>query len=76
MRKTLENLLERAAHWPEEAQAELVESMIEIETKHANPYRLTDNERAAVRLGLQDMREGRLASDEQVAKLLDHYRRA
>lgn len=76
MKKTLENLLERAAHWPEEAQAELVESMIAIETKHASICRLTDDERMAVRRGLQEMRDGKLATDEQVAKALGTYRRA
>jgi len=76
MNKALENLLERAALWPEEAQAELVEAMVSIEAKYSGQYRLSDDERTAVRRGLQDLRDGRLATDEQVAKVLDTYRRA
>ena len=76
MRKTLENLLERAASWPEEAQAELVEAMLEIETRHGGVYRLSDDERAAVRRGLQEAQAGNFASDDTVAALLDRYRKA
>jgi hypothetical protein len=76
MKRVLENLMERAATWPEEAQAELVESMLEIEAKHGGTYRLSPDERAAIRRGLQDLREGRIASDEAVAAVFDRYRRA
>jgi hypothetical protein len=43
--KTLETLMERAASWPEDAQAELVRFMIDTEAKHFGVYRLTDEER-------------------------------
>lgn len=75
MKHLLEDLMERAAVWPEEAQAELVESMIEIEAKHAGEYRLNDEERQAVRRALQQMRDGKLATDEEVAAVFDRYRR-
>jgi hypothetical protein len=74
MRKTLETLMERAAGWPEEAQAELVEAMLEIETRHGGLYRLSDDERAAVRRGLEEARDGKLASDAAVAAVLERYR--
>jgi hypothetical protein len=75
MKPILEDLMERAAVWPEEAQAELVEAMIEIEAKHAGEYRLSDAERQAIRLGLQEMRGGKFATDEQVRTVFDRYRR-
>lgn len=74
MRKLLENLMERAAVWPEEAQAELVESMIEIEVKHAGAYRLSDEERQAIRRSLQELRDGKIATAQQVAEVFDRYR--
>jgi hypothetical protein len=37
-------------------------------------YRLSDDERAAVRRGLREMRERKLASDEAVAAVFDRYR--
>ena len=73
--KTLEALMERAASWPDEAQAELVRFMIDTEAKHFGVYRLTDEERAAIRKGLDDARQGRFASDEEVAELFSRYRR-
>jgi hypothetical protein len=70
----LEILLERVSTWPEEAQVELVKSVVDIESKHLGVYRLSDEERDAVRRGFADMREGRLASDAEVAAVFSRYR--
>jgi predicted transcriptional regulator len=74
MNKRLEMLLERISAWPDEAQAELVDSILAIESKHLGVYRLTDDERAAVRRGLEEMRAGKFATEEEVAAVLDRYR--
>jgi predicted transcriptional regulator len=74
MNKALEILLERVATWPEEAQAELVESALTIEKKHLGVYRLSDEERTAVRRGLEEMRQGKFATEEEVAKVFSRYR--
>ena len=73
-RQGLEILLERVSTWPEEAQNEFVRSVADIENRHLGPYQLSDTERAAVRRGLAEMREGKLASDEAVAAVFDRYR--
>jgi hypothetical protein len=73
-RQGLELLLERVSTWPEEAQEEFVKSVADIETKHFGVYRLSAEERNAVRRGLADMREGKLASDEAVAAVFNRYR--
>jgi hypothetical protein len=69
--KALEQLIERAAALPEEAQAEFVDAIADamerIEAKHRGVYRLSDDERRGIERGLRDMREGRFASDEHVA---------
>ena len=72
--KSLDALMERAASWPEEAQAELVRFMIDTEAKHFGVYRLSDEEREAIRRGLEDVEQGRYASDQDVAALFDRYR--
>lgn len=59
-------LLERTAGWPQEAQQELAEAIIAIDGKHSNAYVLSNSERLAVRRGLQDMREGKLAKEDAV----------
>ena len=73
-RQGLEILLDRVSTWPEEAQEEFVRSVASIESKHLGIYRLSDAERVAVRRGLAEMREGKLASDEAVAAVFSRYR--
>lgn len=70
----LEILLERVANWPEAAQEELLQFMADIEKKHLGVYRLKAEERAAVRRGLREMRQGKLASDEDIAAVFARYR--
>jgi predicted transcriptional regulator len=74
MNKRLETLLDRITAWPEEAQAELIESILQIEAKHFGVYRLSDDERAAVRRGLEEMRAGKFATEEEVAAVFNRYR--
>ncbi len=73
-RHGFEILLERVSTWPEEAQEEFVRSIADIEERHLGPYRLSDDERIAVRPGLSEMRDGKLASDEAVAAVFNRYR--
>ena len=72
-KEALEILLERVSAWPEEAQEELMRSLTDIENRHLGIYRLSDDERNAVRRGLKDIREGRLASDDEVAAVFNRY---
>jgi predicted transcriptional regulator len=74
MNKRLETLLERVSAWPEEAQEELLEHIVAIESKHGGVYRLNDDERASVRRGLEEMRQGKFATDEEVEAVFKRYR--
>lgn len=74
MTKLAEEILDRIAAWPKEAQAELMQSMIEIEEKYVGVHRLSEDERAAVRRGLDEMRRGKFASEERVAAIFQRYR--
>lgn len=69
-------LMERAADWPAEAQAELVQSMLQIESKYQGVYHLDADERAALARSAEDMRLGRFASDEEVQEVFARFRRA
>ncbi len=69
----LEILLERVATWPDEAQEELVRSLADIEHKHLGVYRLSEDERTAVRRGLQEIRQGKIATDDEVAAVFHRY---
>lgn len=65
---------ERISDWPDEAIAELLQAIDNIEIKHSLVYRLSDEERAAVREGLAQADRGEFASDERVATFFNRYR--
>ena len=67
MNKRLETLLDRVSTWPEEAQEELLERASEIESRQSGVYRLSDEERAAVRKGLEAAERGEFVTDEDMA---------
>jgi predicted transcriptional regulator len=73
MNKKLETLLERVSNWPEEAQAELLLHVIDIEERHLGVYRLSDDERAAVERGLAAADRGEFATDEEMAALFKRH---
>jgi predicted transcriptional regulator len=70
----IETLLERTADWPKEAQAEVVKAIVDIETKYFGIHKLNAKERTAIERGLEEMRQGKFASDEEVTALFNRYR--
>ena len=70
MIEAVKKLLEEVGSWPQQDQEELVEVAREIEARRAGTYRLTDDERQGVERGLRAMREGRFASDEEMAAIV------
>ena len=64
--KRLENLLDRVSAWPEDDQEELLEHAVEIESRQSGVYRLSEEERAAVKKGLEAADRGEFASDEEM----------
>jgi predicted transcriptional regulator len=73
MNKLAEEILGRIDAWPKEAQAELVQSLIAIEVKHFGTYRLSDEERAAVREGLAQAERGEFVPDEVMAEFFKRH---
>ena len=71
----LEAIVDRAAAWPEAAQAELLEAMIALEAKYLGAYRLSDEERADIEQGIEEAKRGDVASDREMAELFDRYRK-
>ena len=65
--KAFRGILQRIETWPEYAQQQALDSLLSIEQELLDPYVLTDEDRNAIERGLDDMRHGRFASDEQVA---------
>jgi len=69
-------LLEQVESWPLEDQEELAGVAREIESRRTGVYRLSDEERTAVRAGMEDARRGDFASDEEIDELYRLHPRA
>ena len=74
MNKRLETLIERVSALPEEAQDELLDHVALIEARQSGIYQLSDDERAAVRRGLEEARQGKFATEEEVEAVFSRYR--
>jgi predicted transcriptional regulator len=59
-------LLERVQTWPEEDQEELADVAREIESRRSGVYRLSDDERTAVRAGMVAARRGDFVPEDEM----------
>jgi hypothetical protein len=74
MNTKLKEIVKRVETWPEEAQEEAIATLQAIEAELAEPHELTEDDRRAIDRGLEDVRRGRIASDEEVSRLFTRYR--
>lgn len=75
-REKVEALLEQVVALPDYAQAELMNSLLDIRAQQLGIYHLDDDEREALARSAEDVRLGRFASDAQVEKTFARYRKA
>ncbi len=75
MNGKLKDLIGRIEAWPVEAQEAAAEMLLALEQEYAEPYELSPEDRSAIDRSLQEMREGRFASDERVAAVFGRNRR-
>jgi len=66
-------LIEQATELPEEAQAELVDSLIEMRSQALGVYRFNEDERAALARSAEDIRLDRFASQAEADELFARY---
>jgi predicted transcriptional regulator len=69
-------LLERVQSWPKEDQEELADVAREIESRRTGIYRLSDEERTAVRAGMDEARRGDFATEDEIEEFYQLHRRA
>jgi predicted transcriptional regulator len=74
MNVKLKDIIGRVDTWPEEAQEEAALMLLALEQEYAEPYELSDEDREAIDRSLEDMRQGRFATDEQVAAVFNRNR--
>jgi predicted transcriptional regulator len=74
--KLLKDAMERVETWPEEAQEELAAIALDMDASlNGGLYEATTEELAGIDRGLKAAREGRFATDDEVAAVLAKYRR-
>jgi predicted transcriptional regulator len=73
--KALREAMQRAETWPEEAQEELAEIALEIDSSlRGGSYHASREELAGIRRGLKAAQEGRFATAEEVEAVLAKHR--
>ena len=63
MNKSLEDMLKRVKSWPEQRQEDAVRVLEAMERTGLAPYEVTDEERAAIEIGLAQAKRGEFVSD-------------
>ena len=76
MSAKVKELLKGIEAWPEEDQAELIEVARLIEARRTGVYRLSDEERAAVRAGMEAARRGEFVPDDEMERFYQLHRNA
>jgi len=69
----VDTLIREAAELPEEAQAELLHTLVDMRAQHLGIYTLDDEEQAALARSAADDRQGRYASDTDIEQMFARY---
>ena len=72
-RVRIEALIDQVFELPDDAQAEFVETLLDMRAQQLGIYQLDDDEREALSRSAEDVRQGRFASDVEVAATFDRY---
>jgi hypothetical protein len=72
-REKVESLFEQVVELPDEAQAELVASLLEMRAQQLGIYHLDDDDRASLARSAEDIRLGRFASDAEIEGMYARY---
>jgi predicted transcriptional regulator len=74
MNAKLKDIIERAETWPDWAQEHAIELLLSLEREYADPYQLTEDDKAAIDRSMEHARQGRFATDEEVAEVFNRHR--
>ena len=72
-KEQIDAVLEAVRSWPKQDQEELVEMAREIEARRTGVYVMSDEERAAVREGLDQARRGQFVPDDEMDAFWKKY---
>ena len=69
----IESLIDQVAELPEEVQAELVHTLVEIRSHQLGIYHLGEDEEASIKQNDEDIRLERLALNQEVEDIFFRY---
>lgn len=72
----VQSIIQQVNELPGEAQAELVESLLDLRAQQLGIYHVDDEEREALARSAEDVCHGRFASDAEVEATFSRYRGA
>jgi len=72
-REKIEALIDQDSELPDYAQTEFVEILLDMRAQQFGIYHLDDDEREALSRSAEDVRQGRFASDTEVAATFNRY---
>lgn len=70
----IDAVLDRVKTWPPERQEEAMFMLLELEAEATGVYHLTEDDRRAIELSMEEARRGEFASDEEVAAVFNRHR--
>jgi hypothetical protein len=73
-KQSKQELMERVASWPDEDLEKLDDAMRAIEAWRTGEYYATEDELSEIDAGLAELDRGEVATEEQVRKVLPHFR--
>jgi hypothetical protein len=69
----IESLIRQVTDLPEEAQAEILQSLLDLRFQNLGIYQLDSEEREALSISAEDVRAGRFASGDEIADVFAQY---
>ena len=75
MSKTIDEVLERVKSWPQQRQQDAARVLEAMEHCGTDVYRLSDDEREMVEVGLEQAKRGEFVSDADMAAFWNRNRR-
>lgn len=74
-KEQIEAVLERVQSWPRARQEDAVSLLLAMEEQDTTPFILSEEDEADIEAALEDIEQGRFASEEEVEAIFSQYRR-
>lgn len=74
-KEQIEAVLDRVQSWPIARQEDAVSLLLSMEAQETTPFILSEEDEADIEAALEDVEQGRFASEEEIEAVFSQYRR-